>query len=116
VVALCATEKNGNFVFWLHQRTVLLQPAQVLKESLSPRAFMANLEIFNSLNNPNYQHIILVNEQKGVKLQYKQISFNDNRLMFRNYALANQVDSAYMLKGLEDTWYTVTDPNNVNLS
>ena len=28
-------------------------------------------------------------------------------------ALVNQVEYAYMLKGLEDAWYTVTDPNSV---
>lgn len=33
------------------------------------------------------------------------ITFN-----IRNYALVNQVEYAYMLKGLEDAWYTVTDP------
>ena len=31
----------------------------------------------------------------------------------QNYALADQVEYAYMLKGLENSWYTVTDPNNV---
>ena len=31
----------------------------------------------------------------------------------QNYALAEQVEYAYMLKGLENSWYTVTDPNNV---
>ena len=29
------------------------------------------------------------------------------------HLLVNQVEYAYMLKGLEDAWYTVTDPNSV---
>ena len=36
------------------------------------------------------------------------ITFN-----IQNYALVNQVEYAYMLEGLEDAWYTVTDPNSV---
>ncbi|WP_308764503.1 two-component regulator propeller domain-containing protein [uncultured Bacteroides sp.] len=105
-------DRKGNLFFGSINGLCYFNPAQVLKERLSPRAFMANLEIFNSLNNPNYQHIILVNEQKAVKLQYKQNSFKIS-FNVQNYALANQVEYAYMLKGLEDTWYTVTDPNNV---
>lgn len=31
----------------------------------------------------------------------------------QNYGLVSQVEYAYMLKGLENAWYTLTDPNNV---
>ena len=47
-----------------------------------------------------------------IELTHEQNSFN---LTFnvQDYSLANQVEYAYMLKGLENSWYTLTDPNNV---
>lgn len=47
-----------------------------------------------------------------VQLKYTQNSFSI-RFNIQNYALVNQVEYAYMLKGLENSWYTLTDPNNV---
>ena len=44
--------------------------------------------------------------------RYTQNSFSI-RFNIQNYALVNQVEYAYMLKGLENSWYTLTDPNNV---
>lgn len=49
---------------------------------------------------------------ENVQLKYTQNSFSI-RFNIQNYALVNQVEYAYMLKGLENSWYTLTDPNNV---
>ena len=48
----------------------------------------------------------------AVRLSYMQNNFSVT-FNIQNYALADQVEYAYMLKGLENSWYTVTDPNNV---
>ena len=50
--------------------------------------------------------------QSEVRLSYMQNNFSVT-FNIQNYALADQVEYAYMLKGLENSWYTVTDPNNV---
>ena len=72
-----------------------------------------NIEITDPLNKPeNGQSTIALNGQKNVQLKYTQNSFSI-RFNIQNYALVNQVEYAYMLKGLENSWYTLTDPNNV---
>ena len=50
----------------------------------------------------------LVYDLKAVKhlLDYHKIAFN-----VQNYALAGDVEYAYMLKGLKDSWYTVATNN-----
>ena len=79
----------------------------------SPPAFITNIEITDPLNKPeNGQSTIALNGQKNVQLKYTQNSFSI-RFNIQNYALVNQVEYAYMLKGLENSWYTLTDPNNV---
>ena len=71
------------------------------------------LKITDPLNKPeNGQSTIALNGQKNVQLKYTQNSFSI-RFNIQNYALVNQVEYAYMLKGLENSWYTLTDPNNV---
>ncbi|WP_071146325.1 hybrid sensor histidine kinase/response regulator transcription factor [Bacteroides ihuae] len=105
-------DRKGNFYFGSINGLCCFNPEQVLRERQSPPAFITNIEIFNSLNNPNSQYAILLNEREEVKLKYKQNSFKVS-FNVQNYALGNQVEYAYMLKGLEDTWYTVTDLNNV---
>ena len=55
---------------------------------------------------------VLEKGQSEVRLSYMQNNFSVT-FNIQNYALADQVEYAYMLKGLENSWYTVTDPNNV---
>lgn len=84
-----------------------------MQERKSPPAFITNIEITDPLNKPeNGQSTIALNGQKNVQLKYTQNSFSI-RFNIQNYALVNQVEYAYMLKGLENSWYTLTDPNNV---
>ena len=47
-----------------------------------------------------------------IELTHEQNSFN---LTFnvQDYSLANQVEYAYMLKGLENSWYTINEQNSV---
>ena len=84
-----------------------------MQERKSPPASITNIEITDPLNKPeNGQNTIALNGQKNVQLKYTQNSFSI-RFNIQNYALVNQVEYAYMLKGLENSWYTLTDPNNV---
>lgn len=47
---------------------------------------------------------------KLIKLNHKQNTFGIN-FNVQDYSLANQVDYAYRLKGLDDAWYTVEENN-----
>ena len=84
-----------------------------MQKRKSPPAFITNIEITDPLNRPkSSQNTLTLNSQKEVELKYTQNSFNI-RFNIQNYALVNQVEYAYMLKGLENAWYTLADPDNV---
>ena len=105
--------QDGNFYFGSINGLCYFNPELVLHERKSPPAIITNIEITDPLNKPeNSQNIIALDGEKNVELTYMQNSFSI-RFNVQNYALVNQVEYAYMLKGLENSWYTLTDPNNV---
>ena len=105
--------QDGNFYFGSINGLCYFNPEVVLQERKSPPAFITNIEITDPLNKPeNGQSTIALNGQKNVQLKYTQNSFSI-RFNIQNYALVNKVEYAYMLNGLENSWYTLTDPNNV---
>lgn len=105
--------QDGNFYFGSINGLCYFNPEHVLQERKSPPAFITNIEIADPLSSPgNNQNTIVLNGHKSVELKYTQNSFSIT-FNIQNYAQANQVEYAYMLKGLEDAWYTLTDPNNV---
>lgn len=107
------TDQDGNLYFGSINGLCYFNPENVLQERISPPAFINNIEILGSISNAkNDQNSILPNGQKYIKLAYKQNSFSIN-FNVQNYALVNLVEYAYMLKGLDNSWYTVTTPNNV---
>ncbi len=88
-------------------------PNVVLATRKAPLAIMTGMKIFAPLGDrENNEEILSLNRTTSVHLSHLQNNFS---LTFniQNYALANQVEYAYMLKGLENSWYTVTDPNSV---
>ena len=105
--------QDGNFYFGSINGLCCFNPEIVLQERKSPPAFITNIEITDPLNKPEKgQNAIALNGQKSIQLKYTQNSFSI-RFNIQNYALVNQVEYAYMLKGLKNSWYTLTDPNNV---
>lgn len=104
---------DGNFYFGSINGLCYFNPELVLQERKSPPAFITNIEIADPLNHPsNHQNAIALNGQTNIELNYTQNSFSIT-FNIQNYALINQVEYAYMLKGLEGSWYTLTDPNVV---
>ena len=105
--------QDGNFYFGSINGLCYFNPEAVLQERKSPPAFITNIEITDPLNKPeNGQNTIALNGQKNVQLKYTQNSFSI-RFNIQNYALVNQVEYAYMLKGLENSWYTINEQNSV---
>lgn len=105
--------QDGNLYFGSINGLCYFNPEFVLQERKSPPAFITNIEISDPINYPtNNQNTITMNGQHNIELKYTQNSFSIT-FNIQNYALVNQVEYAYMLKGLENSWYTLTDPNNV---
>lgn len=108
-----ACGQDGNFYFGSINGLAYFNPELILQKRKSPPAFITNIEITDPLNKPkSSQNTLTLNSQKEVELKYTQNSFNI-RFNIQNYALVNQVEYAYMLKGLENAWYTLADPDNV---
>ena len=71
------------------------------------------MRIFEPLGDwESREEILTLDKSSSVELNYMQNTFSVS-FNIQNYALTNQVEYAYMLKGLEDSWYTVKDPNNM---
>ncbi|MDR0659025.1 MAG: response regulator, partial [Mediterranea sp.] len=104
---------DGDFYFGSINGLCRFNPGYVLQERKSPPAFITGIEIADPLNKPkNSRNSIALNEEKSVELKYTQNSFSI-AFNIQNYALINQVEYAYMLKGLESAWYTLTDQSNI---
>lgn len=88
-------------------------PSNILEKRQSPKATIGKITIFEPLvsENSNETEISLINKE-SVQLKYLQNSFNIS-FSIQDYSLNERIEYAYMLKGLENSWYTVKDPNNV---
>lgn len=105
--------RDGEIYFGSINGLCYFDPEFVLAKREPPTAIITEMKTFGPLRNMgSNEETITVGGQSQVKLNYTQNSFN---IIFniQNYALVDQVEYAYMLKGFEDSWYTVTDHNNV---
>lgn len=106
-------DKNGILYFGSINGLCRFNPALVLDKRDAPAAIITEMRIFEPLRDMGSNETVMpLGRQTEVRLSHLQNNFS---LTFniQNYALANQVEYAYMLKGLENSWYTVTDPNSV---
>ena len=88
-------------------------PSNILEKRQSPKTTIGKITIFEPLvsENSNETEISLINKE-SVQLKYLQNSFNIS-FSIQDYSLNERIEYAYMLKGLENSWYTVKDPNNI---
>lgn len=111
-----AEAKDGTLYFGSINGLCRFNPDQVLEKRESPAAIITEMRIFGPLRDTDSNEKVMALEgQSEVRLSYMQNNFSVT-FNIQNYALADQVEYAYMLKGLENSWYTVTDPNNVTFS
>ncbi len=105
---------DGNIYFGSLNGLCRFNPEMVLAKREAPSAIMTGLRIFVPISErKSEEKMIELHGCPAVRLSYMQNNFSVT-FNIQNYALADQVEYAYMLKGLENSWYTVTDPNNVN--
>ena len=104
---------DGNIYFGSLNGLCRFNPEMVLAKREAPSAIMTGLRIFVPISErKSEEKMIELHGCPAVRLSYMQNNFSVP-FNIQNYALADQVEYAYMLKGLENSWYTVTDPNNV---
>lgn len=104
---------DGNIYFGSLNGLCRFNPEMVLAKREAPSAIMTGLRIFVPISErKSEEKMIELHGCPAVRLSYMQNNFSAT-FNIQNYALADQVEYAYMLKGLENSWYTVTDPNNV---
>lgn len=105
---------DGNIYFGSLNGLCRFNPEMVLAKREAPSAIMTGLRIFVPISErKSEEKMIELHGCPAVRLSYMQNNFSVTFNIIQNYALADQVEYAYMLKGLENSWYTVTDPNNV---
>lgn len=105
------TDEKGQIYFGSLDGLCFFSPKVVLKKGVSPKAIITDMRIFEPLDGVEDQVLYLTQHHK-VKLSHEQSSFSVT-FNIQNYAWVNQVEYAYMLKGLEDIWYPVQNSNNV---
>ena len=89
------------------------RPEKVLEERWAPAAIITDMKIFGPMKEKgNNDKILSVTQSPVVDLNYMENNFSIT-FTVQNYALTDQIEYAYMLKGLEDAWYTINGPNNV---
>ena len=107
------TDSSGRIYFGSIDGLCYFDPKLVLQKRQSPPAFINYLVVHEpSENIENSFTDIPLNGKKSIELEQWQNSFTV-AFNIRNYALTNQIEYAYMLKGLENAWYTVTDIRNL---
>lgn len=89
------------------------QPNRILEKRLSPKAIIGKITIFEPLTvENNHETVVSLINANQIKLKYAQNNFNIS-FNISNYALNERIEYAYMLKGLENSWYTVKGPDYV---
>ena len=110
----CVTQsKNGQIYFGSINGVCCFNPDITMNEQPAPAAVVTEMKIPGRLSNlENNDMIINLSKGQNVELSHAQNSFG---LTFnvQNYSLVNQVEYVYMLKGLENSWYTVNENNSV---
>lgn len=108
-----AIDSTGHLYFGSINGLCYFNPASVLEELDSPPAYINSIEILGPISgHGGAQNILLTSHTRPLKLPYKQNSLNIT-FNVQNYALSNRVEYAYKLKGLEDSWYTTDNSNEV---
>lgn len=110
----CVTQgKNGQIYFGSINGVCCFNPDITMNEQPAPAAVVTEMKILGRLSNPeNNDMIINLSKGQNVELSHAQNSFGV-RFNVQNYSLVNQVEYVYMLKGLENSWYTANESNNV---
>lgn len=108
-----AKDNKGGIYFGSINGLCHFDPHIIMNRPQSPVGIITEIKIFGRLTNQeNKETILPLSAGQNVQLNYKQNSF---RITFnvQNYSLVSQTEYAYMLQGLEDSWYNINKNNSV---
>lgn len=108
-----AKDRNERIYFGSNNGICSFNPEMTIANRLVPPATISEMKIFGRLmNQANNETVIPLYNSRQVELTHDQNSFSI-AFNVQDYSLINQVEYAYMLRGLENSWYTVNEPNSV---
>ncbi len=109
----CVCKDNkGELYFGSTNGLCYFTPTQVLAPKKAPQAFFMKITVHTPLTHQEYKgQTYQLTNCNSIKLNHKENNF---RISFSipNHALEEQVEYAYMLKGLNDSWY-ISEWNDV---
>lgn len=106
-------DPKGNLYFGSTDGLCYFNPESVLAPQNTPKAVFIKLTTLTPLSSQEDKgNMYQLTNQKNIVLKHQENNFSIS-FCIPNYALAEQVEYAYMLKGFNDSWYTSTEENNV---
>lgn len=108
VSSVANDHSNGIIYFGSVNGLFFFDPSSVLKQVEVPPVLITEMEIFDTEN--AFKIDYFNNKNKQITLSYKQNTFS---IFFniQDFALADQVDFVYRIKGVDDTWQEVKNNN-----
>ena len=104
---------KGSIYFGSINGVCCFTPSTIVSGFKIPPVVITEMKVFERLGTQENNEILIpLSPNKEIKLTHNQNTFG---LTFnvQNYSLVNQVEYVYMLKGLENSWYTVNENNSV---
>lgn len=99
-----ASDRQGNLYFGAISGLCMFNPVRVLEKMPAPPAVLIELSIPNPPNSPScLPTVIQLSGKEEVRLNPGQSSF-DISFTTGNFAIAGEVEYAYMLSGLDEDW------------
>ncbi len=99
-----ASDKQGNLYFGAISGLCMFNPVKALEKIPAPPAVLIELSILNPSNTASGDRtVIQLSGKENVKLKPGQSSF-DISFTTGNFAIAGEVEYAYMLAGLDEDW------------
>lgn len=108
--AAVAKNKNGTLFFGYNKGVCYFDPAFVLAEREVPRSVITDMKIFEAgvVQQSDFLIRTFLDNNKPISLNHKQNTFNIS-FNIQDFSLANHVEYAYRLEGLDEAWHTVNE-------
>ncbi|HJD76818.1 MAG TPA: response regulator, partial [Bacteroides reticulotermitis] len=109
----CVTKDDKGFIYFGSINGLcFFNPNIAIKGPIVPTVVITEIKVLERLTNQENNLTIIPSSKEEMELTHDQNTFS---LTFnvQDYSLANQMEYTYMLKGLENSWYTVNENNSV---
>lgn len=110
----CVTQdKDGLIYFGSINGVCSFNPVLTMNEQKVPPVVITEMKVLGRLSNlENNDRTVNLSQGNDIRLTYAQNTFGIT-FNVQNYSLVNRIEYAYMLRGLDNAWYTVNESNSV---